>query len=164
LSLLAKVHVPLKPGVNDPQGQAIRGGLQTLGFEGADEVRSGRYFELRAAANDRASAEAAVKDMCEKQTSPDEVLDYDATLTLHDPTGMRATFARTEWIRFLQDDDSQRVQRVVQIGDCAYDAVNRFEAARLGEQRSGRWRASPSTVSARWASCRARGRRLATTS
>jgi phosphoribosylformylglycinamidine synthase subunit PurS len=66
LSLLAKVHVTLKPGVNDPQGQAIRGGLQTLGFEGVDEVRSGRYFELRLAANDRASAEAAVKDMCEK--------------------------------------------------------------------------------------------------
>ncbi len=64
--MLAKVHVTLKPGVNDPQGQAIRGGLHTLGFSGVDEVRSGRYFELKLDANDRASAEAAVKEMCEK--------------------------------------------------------------------------------------------------
>ena len=64
--MLAKVHVTLKPGVNDPQGQAIRGGLQTLGFSGVDEVRSGRYFELRLEAQDRSAAEAAVKEMCEK--------------------------------------------------------------------------------------------------
>jgi phosphoribosylformylglycinamidine synthase PurS subunit len=64
--MLAKVHVTLKPGVNDPQGQEIRGGLHTLGFGGVDEVRSGRYFELRLEANDRASAEAAVKEMCEE--------------------------------------------------------------------------------------------------
>ena len=64
--MLAKVHVTLKPGVNDPQGQAIRGGLHTLGFSGVDEVRSGRYFELKLDANDRASAEAVVKEMCEK--------------------------------------------------------------------------------------------------
>ena len=66
MSLLAKVHVTLKPGVNDPQGQAIRGGLHTLGFSGVDEVRSGRYFELKLETSDRASAEAAVKEMCEK--------------------------------------------------------------------------------------------------
>ena len=66
MSLLAKVHVTLKPGVNDPQGQAIRGGLHTLGFGGVEEVRSGRYFELRLEAQDRASAEAAVMEMCEK--------------------------------------------------------------------------------------------------
>ena len=66
MSLLAKVHVTLKPGVNDPQGQAIRGGLHTLGFGGVGEVRSGRYIELRLDARDRASAESAVKEMCEK--------------------------------------------------------------------------------------------------
>ena len=66
MNVLAKVHVTLKPGVNDPQGQAIRGGLHTLGFGGVGEVRSGRYFELRLDAGDRASAEAAVKEMCEK--------------------------------------------------------------------------------------------------
>jgi phosphoribosylformylglycinamidine synthase PurS subunit len=66
VTLIAKVHVTLKPGVNDPQGQAIRGGLHTLGFSGVAEVRAGRYFEVRLDAADRPSADAAVKEMCEK--------------------------------------------------------------------------------------------------
>ncbi len=36
-------------------------------------------------------------------TSPYEILDYDATLTLDDPMGISATFQRTQKIRFLQD-------------------------------------------------------------
>jgi len=35
--------------------------------------------------------------------SPYEILDYDATLTLHDERGTRATFQRMQKIRFLQD-------------------------------------------------------------
>ena len=35
--------------------------------------------------------------------SPYEILDYQATLFLHDPKGVKATFQRTERIRFLQD-------------------------------------------------------------
>jgi hypothetical protein len=35
--------------------------------------------------------------------SPYEILDYDATLILHDQRGARATFLRTQEIRFLQD-------------------------------------------------------------
>jgi hypothetical protein len=35
--------------------------------------------------------------------SPYEVLDYDATLTLDEPDGMRATFFRRQRLRFLQD-------------------------------------------------------------
>jgi len=35
--------------------------------------------------------------------SPYEILDYHATLTLHDQCGMHATFERTQRIRFLQD-------------------------------------------------------------
>jgi len=35
--------------------------------------------------------------------SPYEVLEYDATLILHDPKGLRATFARRQAVRFLQD-------------------------------------------------------------
>lgn len=36
-------------------------------------------------------------------TSPYEILDFQATLTLEDPEGMRATFQRTQRVRFLQD-------------------------------------------------------------
>lgn len=36
-------------------------------------------------------------------TSPYEILDYQATLTLEDPKGMKATFKRNEEVRFLQN-------------------------------------------------------------
>src|SRR5450756_227572 len=36
-------------------------------------------------------------------TSPYEILDYQATLFLHDPKGVKATFQRTERIRFFHD-------------------------------------------------------------
>lgn len=62
----AKVHVTLKTGVLDPQGKAIGHALETLGFTGVGDVRQGKYLEIELAEKDRAKAEAAVKQMCEK--------------------------------------------------------------------------------------------------
>lgn len=62
----AKVHVTLKTGVLDPQGKAIGHALDGLGFKGVNDVRQGKYIELELAETDRAKAEAAVKQMCEK--------------------------------------------------------------------------------------------------
>ena len=62
----AKVHVTLKTGVLDPQGKAIGHALASLGFQGVNDVRQGKYIELEIAETDRAKAEAAVKQMCEK--------------------------------------------------------------------------------------------------
>ncbi len=62
----AKVHVTLKNGVLDPQGKAINHALDTLGFGGVNDVRQGKYIEIELAEKDRAKAEAAVKQMCEK--------------------------------------------------------------------------------------------------
>ncbi|HEY8489991.1 MAG TPA: phosphoribosylformylglycinamidine synthase subunit PurS, partial [Dehalococcoidia bacterium] len=44
---LAKVYVTLKPTVNDPQGLTVRGGLQSLGFGTVQDVRVGKYMEIR---------------------------------------------------------------------------------------------------------------------
>ncbi|MDR5695312.1 MAG: phosphoribosylformylglycinamidine synthase subunit PurS [Armatimonadota bacterium] len=41
-----RVIITLKPGILDAQGQAIRRGLLALGFEGIQEVRTGRYLEI----------------------------------------------------------------------------------------------------------------------
>lgn len=62
----ATVHVTLKPGVLDPQGQAIGHALSGLGFAGVKSVRMGKFLELDLAETDKAKAEAAVKAMCEK--------------------------------------------------------------------------------------------------
>ncbi|MDP2737569.1 MAG: phosphoribosylformylglycinamidine synthase subunit PurS [Pseudorhodobacter sp.] len=62
----ARVQVMLRDGVLDPQGEAVRHALATLGFAGVQGVRQGKVIELDLAATDRASAEAEVRAMCEK--------------------------------------------------------------------------------------------------
>jgi phosphoribosylformylglycinamidine synthase PurS subunit len=62
----ARVTVMLKNGVLDPQGEAVKHALGTLGFAGVQGVRQGKVIELDLAATDAAAAEAEVKVMCEK--------------------------------------------------------------------------------------------------
>ena len=62
----ARVHVMLKDGVLDPQGEAVRHALGTLGFPGVQGVRQGKVIELDLAGSDRAAAEADVRAMCER--------------------------------------------------------------------------------------------------
>lgn len=62
----ARVTVMLKDGVLDPQGEAVRHALGTLGFQGVEAVRQGKVIEIDLATTDRAAAEAEVKTMCEK--------------------------------------------------------------------------------------------------
>jgi phosphoribosylformylglycinamidine synthase len=66
VSWLARVYVLPKAEVLDPQGEAILGALRHLGFAGVESVRSGRLFELRLAAPDRAAAEALTREACER--------------------------------------------------------------------------------------------------
>jgi phosphoribosylformylglycinamidine synthase subunit PurS len=61
----ARVHVMLKIGVLDPQGEAVRHALGTLGFEGVQAVRQGKVIELDLAETDPEAARAAVARMCE---------------------------------------------------------------------------------------------------
>jgi phosphoribosylformylglycinamidine synthase len=56
----------LKDGVLDPQGEAVRHALGTLGFDGVQAVRQGKVIELDLSATDAAAAETEVKAMCEK--------------------------------------------------------------------------------------------------
>jgi phosphoribosylformylglycinamidine synthase len=60
----ARVHISLKPGVLDPQGQAIGNALKGLGFDGVGEVRQGKLIELELADGDPAAVRARVEDMC----------------------------------------------------------------------------------------------------
>ncbi len=62
----ARVHVMLKDGVLDPQGEAVRHALGTLGFSGVEGVRQGKVIELDLTAKDSKAAAAEVRAMCEK--------------------------------------------------------------------------------------------------
>ncbi|MBS3976308.1 MAG: phosphoribosylformylglycinamidine synthase subunit PurS [Syntrophomonadaceae bacterium] len=63
---LAKVFITLKPGVLDPQGSAVEKALQALDFSGVQEVRIGKYLEVRLAAKDKGQAEADTEEMCRR--------------------------------------------------------------------------------------------------
>ncbi|PIE08776.1 MAG: phosphoribosylformylglycinamidine synthase [Rhodobacterales bacterium] len=58
-----RVDVMLKPGVLDPQGEAVRHALAAMGFEGVGGVRQGKVIELDLA---EGTPEATIGEMCEK--------------------------------------------------------------------------------------------------
>jgi phosphoribosylformylglycinamidine synthase len=59
----ATVLVRPKPGILDPQGDAVGRSLRQLGF-GVDEARVGRVVDLQLVAADPVEARAHVERMC----------------------------------------------------------------------------------------------------
>lgn len=59
----ARVHVMLKNGVLDPQGEAVRHALGAMGFDGVSGVRQGKVIELDLA---EGTGKDSVEQMCEK--------------------------------------------------------------------------------------------------
>lgn len=63
----AIVTVGLKPGVLDVQGKAVASALKELGFSGVEDARVGKRIEIQLDGDlDPATAEAQVREMCEK--------------------------------------------------------------------------------------------------
>jgi phosphoribosylformylglycinamidine synthase subunit PurS len=73
----AQVTVTLKSGILDPQGKAIEGALRSLGIAGIASVRQGKMFEIEIADDDRAVAEARLKDAAEKLLANTVIENYD---------------------------------------------------------------------------------------
>ena len=74
----ARVHVMLKEGVLDPQGEAVRHALGNLGFDGVEGVRQGKIIELDLAAG---TSEDTVREMCEKLLANTVIESYEIDLT-----------------------------------------------------------------------------------
>ena len=62
----ARIYITLKPTVNDPQGVTVLSSLHRLGFDTADDVRVGKYLLVNIDETERAKAEVAVTEMCQK--------------------------------------------------------------------------------------------------
>ena len=60
------VVITLKKDVLDPQGKVIHQTLDGMGFEGINEVRQGKYFEIDTNESDKKKAEEKVEEMCKK--------------------------------------------------------------------------------------------------
>ena len=93
--MLARIHVTLKPGVNDPQGLAIAGGLRQLGFAGVEGVRAGRFLEVHLDAADERAAARAVEAMCQRLLANPVIERYAYEITDGDPEAVEAAIAET---------------------------------------------------------------------
>ena len=62
----ARVEVSFRPGVLDPEAQAIHRALGGMGFAGVRNVRRSKIIEVELAASDRPSAQAQLEAMCQR--------------------------------------------------------------------------------------------------
>jgi len=60
------IIITLKKDVLDPQGKVIHQTLYGMGFNGINEVRQGKYFEIDTEETDPKKAKDKVEEMCKK--------------------------------------------------------------------------------------------------
>jgi len=76
----AIVNVYLKEGVLDPQGKAVHHALDSLHFEGVEDVRVGKQIVLKLDMDDKEKAIAEVTKMCEEILANTVIEDYEIEL------------------------------------------------------------------------------------
>ena len=62
----AYIYVTLRPSVLDPAGTAVMSGLQHMGYDTVEQVRIGKYIELRLSAQDEDSARRQLNTICDQ--------------------------------------------------------------------------------------------------
>ena len=75
----ATVLVRPKPGILDPQGEAVEASLRQLGFPVA-EARVGRLVDLEVEAGDAEDARAKLAEMCERLLANPLIESYEIEL------------------------------------------------------------------------------------
>ena len=74
--LNAKVYVTLKKGVLDPQGKAVQHSLASIGYGEVEDVRLGKFIEVKLGGTDKEKAKVQLKEMCEKLLANTVIEDY----------------------------------------------------------------------------------------
>ena len=76
----AKIHVTLKNGVLDPQGNAVGHALRALGFDEFGEVRQGKFIEIDINDMTEDAARHYAKAMCDKLLANTVIENYDVEI------------------------------------------------------------------------------------
>ena len=66
MTFIARVYVTPKAAVLDPAGKAVASSLATLGYGEVEDVRLGKYIEVRLTAPGKDQAGARVAEMCRR--------------------------------------------------------------------------------------------------
>ena len=72
----AKIFVTLKKGVLDPQGKAIHASLNHLGVAGVEDVRVGKYMEVRLRDMGTEEAKRRLDDACRRLLANTVIEEY----------------------------------------------------------------------------------------
>ena len=75
----ATILVRPKPGILDPQGEAVQSSLRQLGFT-VDEARVGRVVDLELDDRDAETARAELERMCEQLLANPLIESYEIAL------------------------------------------------------------------------------------
>ncbi len=62
----ARILVSYKDSVLDPQGQAVRNALHTLGYDAVRDIRQGKVFEIELGGVSKAEAERLLPEIAGK--------------------------------------------------------------------------------------------------
>jgi phosphoribosylformylglycinamidine synthase PurS subunit len=76
----ARITITLKNGVLDPQGKAIEGSLDALGFGDVGSVRQGKVFDVELDTSDKSQAEQNLKAMCDQLLANTVIEDYSVAI------------------------------------------------------------------------------------
>lgn len=76
----AIVNISLKQGVLDSQGKAVHHALDSLHFNGVEDVRVGKQIVLKLQENDKEKAMQEVTKMCEELLANTVIEDYEIEL------------------------------------------------------------------------------------
>jgi phosphoribosylformylglycinamidine synthase len=77
------VHITPRKGLLDPQGNAVRDALRTLGFQSVNGVHVGRYIVVETDAYDAITAEETVTEMCQKLLANPVTEDFEIESAVH---------------------------------------------------------------------------------
>ena len=76
----ATVLVRPKPGILDPQGEAVQSSLRQLGFA-VEDARIGKVVDLELGGDDLGQARAELERMCEQLLANPLIESYEITVT-----------------------------------------------------------------------------------
>ena len=74
--MLGKIYITLKKDVLDPQGSVIANSLKSLGFDNVEDVRQGKFIEIKLNNKDKDNAKKQLSEMCEKLLANLVIEDY----------------------------------------------------------------------------------------
>ncbi len=76
----AKITVTLRKSILDPQGKAVHHALESLHMQDIEDVRIGKYIEMRVNSPSRKEAERLTREACAKLLANPVMEDFSFTL------------------------------------------------------------------------------------